>query len=728
MTRSFPAAAVLALAALGAGCTDDGASEPIDGFAAVRTRLDNQPPLPTGEPRGAQTPERQAARERAVRGFIRRATPQPPAVPLRPGLPPVGEGEISLDFQGADLQAVIQVLMEDGLGANYVLDPRVGGTVTLRTNRPIAQVEILPVLEEILRLNNAAIVDRGGVFAILPREEAGQSAPVATFRDVTARGLTVRVTPLRFVTVDDIAELLEGFAPVAGSIAFDRARNMVFSTGTEAEQKTILDVIATVDIDAFAGRSFALRPLREADPTSVADELTTLFARADGSPNAAIRFVPIERMTAVLVIADQPRLLDEALGLLPHLDQGVSEIPELRVYPVANRRASDLAAILGDIFDADVGGTAAGGGSPIAPGLTPRADTNRDRRLGTDGFGAAPEGVDEPAELAESGLTGDGAGGLGGSPFEAGPAPLGEGLSGGGRGFGTSGVVRIVADEASNAIVALATGDGARALEGALRRLDVQPLQVMIEATLLEVQLNDRLEYGVRWFFESGNYDFNFGDLLGSGGANIFPGFNAAFRTTDIQVTLSALDEVTDIRILSSPTLMVLDNAVARLQVGDEVPITTRASQTVDDPDAPIVSETEFRDTGVILEIRPTVNAGGLVVLEIRQEVLDVVEGTGGDVNPTFATRSVESTIAVQSGDTIALAGLIEEDSNRGRSGIPLLSDIPVLGNAFGTTVNTFDRTELIVLIRPFVVRDQTDARAATEELRARLQGLVPRR
>ncbi len=613
---------------------------------------------------------------------------------------PSGDGEFSLDLENADLANVVRLFMEDGLSANYILDPAVTGSVTLRTNRPLTTEQLLPTLEEILRLNDAAMVLQDGTYRILPRAQAGQAAPLLSARSIQQRGLVTTVTPLRFVTAEDVAEVLEGFAPVAGSIRLDRSRNLVFVIGSTAEQRTIQNVLATLDVDFFAGRSFALRPLREADAAELVDELSALYATPSGALNPAIRFIPIDRIDSVLIIADQPGLIDEALALTRSLDQGLSNTERLHVYPVTNRRASDLAAILGEIFDAEIAG-ASNVPSDLAPGLTP-----------DEGFADADGTVEARLEPSGVAALDDRAFGV---------------SSGDGFGGGNSGVKRIVADESSNSLVALATGDGAKALESALRRLDVQPLQVMIEATLVEVVLNDTLEFGVRWFLQQGNFSFGFNDVIGTAVGSFLPGFNAQFANNDATVTISALDAVTDVRILSSPTLMVLDNQTARLQVGDQVPITTRAAQSTDDPDAPVVAETEYRDTGVILEIRPTVNAGGLVVLEIRQEVSDVQE-TAGDVNPTFAQRVVESSVAVQSGQTVAIAGLIEEASEFGRDGIPVLSRIPILGAAFGTTIEDGGRSELLVLIRPIVIRDQSDAQAATLELQRKLANIVPQR
>ncbi len=703
-----PALVAAAFGALLLGCGE----RPRETFASgLPPRIADPGPDVAGAPVRREDAKAEAE-ARAVRGFIRRAAP--PVLPIAPGAAPAplgGPGEITLDFQNADLASVVQVMLEEGLGATYVIDPRISGSVTFRSNRPLTRSEILPALEEILRLNNAAIVERDGIFRVLPRAEAGLAAPLVSARDVSARGLTVRVTPLRVLKVADVAEVLESFAPVAGSIRYDRARDLVFTIGTVEEQRTLLDLIAVLDVDHLAGRSFALFPLRDATPGAVSDELTQMFARPSGAPDPDIRFLPIGRMNAVLVVADRPGLVDEAREFVRFLDQDAGEVPRLHVFSVESRRASEIAALLGAIFDAQVTG-AAPLEAALAPGLSPR----RDSTGGVEqGLGLAPEGEAE-GEAPPAPLRGDPR-----APPLA-PAPGAPAVAGGTLG-GDTGVLRITADEPSNAIIALATAAGARSLENALARLDTQPLQVLIEATLVEVQLNDQLEFGVRWFLNSGNFAFNFNDIASGAFGNVFPGFNAAFRTDDIGVTLSALDEVTDVRILSSPTLMVLDNRIARLQVGDQVPISVRSSQSVTDPDAPIVSETEFRDTGVILEIRPTVNAGGLVVLEIFQEVSAVLGETGDD-NPTISQRVVQSTVSVQSGETVALAGLIEEDQTLARDGLPVLSRIPVVGPLFGTTVDSVQRSELLVLIRPIVVRDQRQARAATEELRAKLSVL----
>jgi general secretion pathway protein D len=275
--------------------------------------------------------------------------------------------------------------------------------------------------------------------------------------------------------------------------------------------------------------------------------------------------------------------------------------------------------------------------------------------------------------------------------------------------------------------VILATSAEYRMIEATLKRLDITPLQVLIEVTIAEVGLIDDLRYGLQWFFESGDASATFSSLASGAVASAFPGFSFVFAGSDARVVLNALTEITDVRVISSPQLMVLDNQSARLQVGDQVPIAIQSSVTVNDPDAPIVNSIQFRDTGVILEVTPRVNAGGLVVLDVLQEVSDVVETTTSDIDsPTIQQRFIQSTVAVQSGDTVALGGLIRDRQEESVSGLPLLSEIPILGNLFKTTEVIERRTELLVLITPRVVRNRREALEVTDELRRRLSTLGP--
>jgi general secretion pathway protein D len=244
---------------------------------------------------------------------------------------------------------------------------------------------------------------------------------------------------------------------------------------------------------------------------------------------------------------------------------------------------------------------------------------------------------------------------------------------------------------------------------------------------IAEVRLNDELRYGVQWFFENGSFT----NSLSFGGGLIpaatVPGYSMIFDTADVRVVLDALDEITDVSVLSSPTLLVANNETARLQVGDQVPVAVQSSTSVLDPDAPIVNSIEYRDTGVVLEVMPRVDSGDMVTLTVRQEVSDVVETqTSGIDSPTIQQREIETTVTVRSGQTVALGGLIRDQGSFGRSGVPVLSEIPVVGALFSTRSSTSSRTELIVQLTPRIIANAQDMYDATRQLREQLGNFGP--
>lgn len=287
-----------------------------------------------------------------------------------------------------------------------------------------------------------------------------------------------------------------------------------------------------------------------------------------------------------------------------------------------------------------------------------------------------------------------------------------------GSGDGT----RVAADDARNALVVRAPRAQHAEIEGLLRELDSPARQVLLEATIAEVTLNDRLDIGTRWFFENGNFDFRSSDQAGAIAGND-TGFTAVFGSNSAKVALSALAAVTDVKVISAPTLMVIDNKEGVLQIGDQVPIVTSQSQD-QTADAPILTQVEYRDTGIILRVRPRIGAGGRVTLDISQEVSDVAEtDTSGIDSPTIRQRKVQTSVALTDGQTLALGGLVQESDNLTRSEVPGLGRVPVVGNLFRSKDSRRARTELLILIRPRVILSDGDANSATAYWRTKLSG-----
>jgi general secretion pathway protein D len=250
----------------------------------------------------------------------------------------------------------------------------------------------------------------------------------------------------------------------------------------------------------------------------------------------------------------------------------------------------------------------------------------------------------------------------------------------------------------------------------------VAPNQVLLEATIAEVRLNDELKMGVRWYFQAGKGEFKFSDVLEGTVGSAFPGFSHFFNTKNIQVVLNALSSVTDLNIISSPTLMVLDNKKATLQVGNEVPVVTQSAVAVTTPDAPVVNSITYRNTGIVLTITPRVGEKGRVVLEVEQEASDVVETeSSGIESPTIQQRRIKTTVAVNDGEGVVLGGLMQDRAEIGRGQVPLLGEVPLFGNLFKSKEDKINRTELLVAITPRVIRDPGQLRGITDEFRARI-------
>jgi len=613
------------------------------------------------------------------------------------------DGGFTLNFADADLREVVRAVLGDTLGANFVVDPDVQGSVTLQTSRPIARSALVPTLEHVLGLNGAALVQVDGLYKVLPADQAVRGTVSPRFylppRSGNS-GTDIMIVPLEYVGALEMEKVLEPFAPAGGILRIDTDRNLIVLGGSQSELTNMLDTIETFDVDWLEGMSFGLFPVQSTEAKSIVENLEEIFGDpAEGPLAGVVRFVAIDRLNAVLVISPRSVYLEKAKMWIARLDVGEDEVPRIFVYYVENSRAADLASVLSDIF---LGGE--GVQRPeLAPGLSPVA-------LRTD--------EPSPAE----------------SPQVAPPTPSSSrsDAAGDATSLGMAGPVRIIADEIKNALVVLATPRDYRIVESALKKLDIVPLQVLIEATILEVALNDELEYGVEWFFRFGDTRFT-SRTKGEAGFSAIPGapsplsgFTFLLQNADARVIVNALDSVSDINVISSPSLFVLDNQTASLQVGDQVPVATQARQGTDTT-SELVQTIEYRDTGTILNVTPRVNAGGLVSLEISQEVSNVRPEDNPTIDsPTIATRRIESTVAVQSGQTVALGGLIRDERSKGSSGIPFLSRIPVVGFLFGNKTEQALRTELLVLITPRVVPNQEEARRVTQELRRRLRTITP--
>jgi general secretion pathway protein D len=626
-------------------------------------------------------------------------------------------GEYVLNFENASLREVTQLILGEMLERNVLIDEGIEGRVTLQTTRPLPESALLSVLEDLLRINGAAMIESEGMIRVTRRNAAlrGQLSPRT---GEGGAGLNVRIVPLEFVGAAEMIKILEPFLGEESLVRVDPARNLLMLAGTRRELAHWQDTIDIFDVDWLQGLSVGLFTLRYAEVQEVAQELEQLIHAEADSPLAGVfRVIPVQRLNALLVVTPQARYLKEARVWIERLDQGVdTQAGLLHVYRMQHGRAIDAAEVLSAIFGTETATRvdsvqptrAAAGG--LAPGVEPA-------RLQPANAIGAPRGAGTAGEDRARALT-------------IGDAATGTSARGGGANAMLAGETRIVADDVNNSLLIYASIADYETIGRALQQLDIPPLQVLIDATIIEISLQDELRYGLQWFFK---------DSLGSSyrGEGVlanalplgrsFPGFNYSIvdSANQVRAVLNALAEDSQLNVLSSPSVMVLDNRSATIRVGDQVPIRGQETTSVVTDTPVTISNILYRDTGVSLTVTPRVNAGGMVQLEIAQEVNDVSSTTSSNIDsPTFLQRVIESSVAVQSGETIVLGGLIRESRSTQQSGIPVLYRLPVLGALFGSTALSTRRTELVVLLTPRVAEDMREATAITNEFRSRMRGL----
>jgi general secretion pathway protein D len=676
------------------------------------------------------------------------------------GAAAASSGDITLNFVNADVREVLPRVLGDILHVNYTIDPKVQANVTIQTSRPIRQQDVLPVLQETLRASGLALVEANGVYRVTASEEAVHlgTAPVNVGGTPSA-GYNVQILPLRYVSAADLQRTLQPFVPKDATLQVDATRNVIILSGAGIDLSTITDMVKAFDVDWIAGMSFGIVPLQTAPPKEVADELTTIFGPKGSVPlPGMLSFAPLDRMNAILVVSPQRAYVEQARMWIERLDRGeAANKPQIYEYHVQNSRAGDVARVLTQLF---TNGQVSTVQPQTAPGTSAVAIGGNSGFGGlgnsAGGGGTAPPGLGTGLSSGgqSSGMLGGGnyaptsplANGTqqqGGPPQVAEQSPLDQSQSSSGPGATGAPLpnglelppIRVVADEKNNTLVIYARPRDYQMVQAALKRIDVVPLEVLIEATIAEVTLSNDLQYGLQYFFHQHESQFIFGSTqtpisaAASTIAGTFPGFNYVLGSANANVVLNLLSGITNVHVISSPQLLVLDHQSASLLVGNAIPIPTAQIQSTVTAGAPIVNTVQYVDTGVILKVTPRINANGLITLEVGQEVSAVAAtnasaSSSSSLGPTITERRLQSSITVQDGETVALGGLIQDTNSLTKNGLPLLSDIPVIGAVFGSTDHSVQRTELLVLLSPRIVHNAADARAATEELRSRLHSL----
>lgn len=688
-----------------------------------------------------------------------------------------GKGEFSLNFDDADLGEVAKVILSDILGKNYTISPQVTGKVTLQTSKPLSKDELLPTLDMLLSINNAALVNQNGLYLIKPAQDALYSSNLQS--SSLPAGYQLRLIPIRNVSVTEVADIVRPLLPEKALLHVDSKRNMMLVAGSGSELNRAVELVNVFDIDAMKGRSFALITPAHTDATTIIDELEQIFNNRSSSAGAGgkkepkeketgstapasdsgsfYRFIEINRLNAILVITHKPEFLREVEDWVVRLDKtNTAGKGGVNVYRAQHHSAIDLAHTLSNIF----GTVQSSNSASVASGRSSLSASNKSGMGGSSGSsmggGFGSSGSSGMGGSSGGGLGGSMGGGMGSSGGQSGLSALGNtgstggfggsssmsgGMSGGqGQGQSLMPNVKIIADESNNALIIVANSQEYATIMKVLKQLDVLPMQVLIDATIVEVTLNNDLKYGIEWYFTHNNGGTNV--ITGGDNSNTATlskiatgiatgGFSYAYSNPaqNMGALLSAAATNNNINVISSPSLMVLNNQEADILVGDSVPVIT--GTTTSGLTGGTSNSIQMIDTGVSLSIKPRVNANGLVLMDLMQSVNSAVAttalatGTSGAIStPTIQKRQIGTSVAVQSGETIVLGGLIREENNYSRNGVPWLHELPYIGPLFGGTTRNNDKTELVVLLTPRVMKSRQDAQDVTEEFKRKLTGI----
>ncbi|MPZ56880.1 MAG: type II secretion system protein GspD [Rhizobiales bacterium] len=651
----------------------------------------------------------------------RSVTPAAEGVVAREG----GQG-YDLNFNNAEIAAVAKALLGDLLHLSYAVDPRVQGTITLSSGRSVARSDIMPLLESVLKFSGATLLKEGPVYKIVPGGEdmgGGSAGRFAGGRIEPGHGLSV--LPLRHMSAQAMLKALDSFAAKPGMLRIDQPRNLLLVMGTSTERASTIEAALALDVDWMRNQSVGVFPVRNASPETIIAELTNIFdSGREGTAGNLVRFQPVVRLNAVLAVAQTTGVIEQVRTWVARLDRADYDNTTVRVYRIRYGNARVMAGILREVFTGQSAGSVGLPGSADLSQLTPGSSIQRSTSDNSQpSFGSRTM----PTPTPSSGdPTGRGTDPMSQSRTGVGQRPedrLSSLDSGGGSQPPLLANVRITADTANNSLLIYANRDQYKIIEKAIFELDRAPMQVAIDVTIAEITLRNELQFGVQFYIKgknvSGGVSFGTSDVL----AQAFPGGNFILGARqDPRVVINALRAITDVKVLSSPSLVVLDNQQAMLQVGDQVPIQTSQQSAV--AGSSIINTVEMRDTGVILRVTPRVNANGAVTLDIIQEISNVVNPGGGNnpnLTPTISQRKIQSSVAVASGQTVLLGGLISARTNQSKTGLPILSELKGIGDLFADNTKTTDRTELILFIRPQIIRDGLDAQLVAEELRSKL-------
>ncbi len=615
-------------------------------------------------------------------------------------------------FDNADLYEVIRTFAEV-LKISYVIDPRVKGTVNIHTSGAIGNDDIYPIFLSILRMNGATIIKKDSIYEVVPFSE-GKRLPVVS--DEKKRSpedqFVIEIIKPNFIPIAELDKVIKPFLSDEKEVFSFPQNNMLIIADLASNVRKIRDIMNLLDVDVFSDKAIRIYPLYNSDVNDMSKDLTAIFNSFGISSKEAkgggITFTPIARSNSLLVVSSMPGVMEKVENWIKELDKQPSEESKVwvHVYYVQNAKAKDLAEVLKQIYVRTKEPTRA---APAQPTPTPTPTPGR-----TTPTPAKPMPTPAPAPTP--------------TPSDAARTVEGE--------------MNIVVDEQNNALVIRALYRDYKAILETIQKLDIYPKQVVIDVLLAEITLNETIQYGIQWgrFISSNSTNAQeitvfksppALDKIFDVAANPFAGgFRYSIVDLGGRVAAAISAAATDgrLKVLASPHVIASNNKEAKIQIGEERPILTSTYTSTATTSSDVVTGSiEYKDIGIIITLTPRISDGGLVTLEIQIEDSSAdTEKIGSTTNlltvPKFLKKTAKTTLSVMEGQTIILGGLMRDERNVTKSGIPFLSKIPILGALFGYHTNEDKKRETLLLMTPHVIADQTKSKAVTDEFRERLK------
>ena len=636
--------------------------------------------------------------------------------PDRSALAEDQENLVALSFNNADINEFIATIAEL-IGLKYITDPEIQGTVTVNSAGGVAREDLLSMFYLILEANGLTAVKEGEYYRITTVENASRLPIVVRLQTegkpaVRREEIVTQIIPLHYIAAAEMSQLLKPFLSANAAIISHEGSNTLLVVDTGLNIMKALKLVEAFDISLFEQTNHRFFFLENADADDAVKILTEVFAPTMEGRKDGVKFIPIKRMNSFLALSPDRRVFNKIQQLLLNLDAETKGIePRIYVYFVKNGAALNLANLLKQVFADAL--AADDSKKPQRPSPVPEKP-DFGEMLGRKPVEAPGLRIQQPETPPSPPVE---------PPRRAAPPAEEAGDVAAERGSLRS-AIKITPDEIRNALVIEAAPADYRIIRNVLKKIDVLPRQVLIEATIAEIDYSIITDLGVKWeFLKGANFGKGLQNLTSSGSGLTF----AVGVADELRVTLDALERENKAQILSSPHVLASDNQEARIDISQEIP-TVSAETVIPSGGSSITTTTvQYRDTGVLLAVTPHINERGLVTMDVYQEVSEQSEDVvvAGESFPSFFKRVVQTSLTVQHGQTIVLGGLIRENKSKAASGVPWLVRLPVIGFIFGSTRDVFDKTELIIMLTPVVIVDLDDVDAVTEGFKSKVDSVV---